>query len=115
MHVPTLRYRRAFIACGVSIVLLPETVALRMSPMLCESTLDPAGTPTIYDAAASQLGPTYILTVVAIGGPLVLAYTWFVYRTFRGKFGVESGESLGRVRGLRPSRSVLIAGSRASR
>ena len=79
------RYRRAFIASGVSIVLLLATVALRMYPVLCESTLTPEGTLTIYNAAASELGLSYMLIVVAIGGPLVLGYTWFVYRTFRGK------------------------------
>lgn len=86
------RYKRAFVASGISIVLLLATVALRMFPVLCESTLDAAGTLTIYNAAASDLGLSYMLTVVAIGGPLVLAYTWFVYRTFRGKviLGKES-------------------------
>ena len=79
------RYRWAFLASGASIVLLFATVALRMFPLLTASTLDEAGTLTIYNAAASERALGYMLVVVAIGGPLVLAYTWFVYRTFRGK------------------------------
>ena len=79
------RYKLAFLASSLSIILLLATVAIRMFPVLCPSTLDAAGTLTIYNAAASDLGLSYMLTVVAVGGPLVLAYTWFVYRTFRGK------------------------------
>ncbi len=79
------RYRLAFISSGLSIVFLLATVAIRLFPVLCASTLDPAGTLTIYNAAASDRALGYMLVVVAIGGPLVLAYTYFVYRTFRGK------------------------------
>ena len=87
--VPSLsakrQYGRAFLLSGLSIVLLFSVVAIRLFPVLTPSTLDPAGTLTIYNAAASKQGLSYMLKVVAIGGPLVLAYTAFVFYTFRGK------------------------------
>ncbi len=79
------RYRLAFVTSGVSIVLLLATVALRQFPVLAASTLEETGTLTIYNAAASKRALSYMLIVVAIGGPLVLSYTGFVFYTFRGK------------------------------
>lgn len=78
------RYGWAFFASGLSIVLLLVTVAVRLFPVICASTLTPEGTLTIYNAAASERALGYMLTVVAIGGPLVLSYTAFVFYTFRG-------------------------------
>lgn len=78
------RFSWAFFASGLSIVLLLATVAVRLFPVICMSTLTPEGTMTIYNAAASERALGYMLVVVAIGGPLVLSYTAFVFYTFRG-------------------------------
>ena len=88
LSVPRLtrskKYSWAFFASGLSIVMLLATVAVRLFPVLCMSTLTPEGTLTIYNAAASERALGYMLIVVALGGPLVLGYTAFVFYTFRG-------------------------------
>ena len=53
------------------------------------STLSPENNITIYNAASSVKSLKIMLTIVAIGGPLVAGYTIFVYRTFKGKVKLD--------------------------
>jgi cytochrome d ubiquinol oxidase subunit II len=53
------------------------------------STLNPDHSITIYNAASSQKSLGIMLTITAIGGPLVLVYLLFVYRTFKGKVKLD--------------------------
>lgn len=76
----------AFIASSASIIFLMVLYGLGTFPILILSTLDPAhNSLTIYDTASSSLTLKILLTVVAIGIPLVLLYMFWVYRIFRGK------------------------------
>jgi len=45
---------------------------------------------TIYNAAASTKTLKIMMGFVAVGGPLVLLYSYFVYRTFWGKVDSKS-------------------------
>ena len=53
------------------------------------STISEANNITIYNAAASEKSLGIMLTIAAIGTPLVLAYTTFVFWTFRGKVEID--------------------------
>ncbi|WP_224483423.1 cytochrome d ubiquinol oxidase subunit II [Robertkochia aurantiaca] len=92
-NVPRLaskkRYRLAFFFSSLTISLGLVLVAIELYPTLLISSLDPAYNITIYNAASSMKSLRIMLTIVAIGGPLVLGYTIFVYRTFKGKVKLD--------------------------
>lgn len=79
------KYFPAFIFSGFAMAFFLMVVAVELYPSILISSIDPQYDITIYDAAASNKTLGIMLGFVAIGGPLVLAYTYFVYRTFRGK------------------------------
>ena len=79
------KYMYAFIFSSITVCILLILVSIALYPVLVFSTIDPAYNITIYNASSSQKSLRIMLTIAAIGTPLVLAYTFFVYRTFRGK------------------------------
>ncbi|WP_228853440.1 cytochrome d ubiquinol oxidase subunit II [Aegicerativicinus sediminis] len=92
-NVPRLaskrKFKRAFFFSSLTIALLLVLVSIELYPDLLMSSIDPKYTITIYNAAASTKSLKIMLTIVAIGAPLVLGYTAFVYRTFRGKVTLD--------------------------
>jgi cytochrome bd ubiquinol oxidase subunit II len=54
-------------------------------PNLVRASNDPALSLTITNAASSQLTLTVMLIVALVGMPIVIGYTYFVYKVFRGK------------------------------
>ena len=52
---------------------------------------DPALSLTIYNAASSQLTLTVMLVIALIGMPIVIGYTAYIYKVFRGKVAGEEG------------------------
>ncbi|MEM1136568.1 MAG: cytochrome d ubiquinol oxidase subunit II [Bacteroidota bacterium] len=92
-NVPRLaskkKYKEAFIFSCITISLLLILVAVELYPVLLLSTIDPMYNIDIYNAASSQKSLSIMLLFVVIGGPLVLGYTIFVYRTFRGKVRLD--------------------------
>lgn len=83
------KYGRAFTFSSLTFSLLLILVAIEIFPVLVPSTLDPANSITVYNAASSQKSLGIMLTIAAIGTPLVLLYTAFVYKTFRGKVKMD--------------------------
>lgn len=83
------RFKLAFLFSAFTISLLLSLVAVELYPTLLISTVDPVYDIDIYNAAASQKALSIMLTITAIGGPLVLGYTYFVYRTFWGKVTLD--------------------------
>ena len=83
------KYRLAFVFSAASISLLLTLVAIELYPVLILSTIDPAYDITIYKAASSEKSLGIMLSFAAIGIPLVLAYTIFVYKTFWGKVELD--------------------------
>ncbi len=83
------KFLPAFLFSSLTICLLLILVAVEVYPNMLLSTVDPLYNINIYNAASSQKSLKIMLTMVAIGGPLVLAYTIFVYRTFKGKVKLD--------------------------
>ncbi|MAW94549.1 MULTISPECIES: cytochrome d ubiquinol oxidase subunit II [unclassified Leeuwenhoekiella] len=92
-NVPRLaskrNYKMAFLFSSLTVSLLMVLVAVELYPNLLFSTLDPEYSLDIYEAASSDKSLGIMLLFVLIGGPLVLGYTFFVYRTFRGKVQLD--------------------------
>ena len=83
------KYRIAFFFSSLTIALLLILVAIELYPNLLISTIDPKHTIDIYNAASSTKSMEIMLIIVAIGAPLVLGYTFFVYKTFSGKVELD--------------------------
>ena len=92
-NVPRLahkkQFRTAFLFSSLTISLMMVLVAVELYPVLLHSTIDPSYQITVYNAASSTKSLRIMLTIAAIGAPLVLGYTFFVYRTFRGKVQLD--------------------------
>ena len=79
------KYFYAFIFSALSISLFFSVVAIELYPSILISSIDPKFDITLYEAASSQKTLGIMLVFVAIGMPLVVSYTYFVYKTFKGK------------------------------
>lgn len=83
------RYKSAFLFSALSISGLLVLVAMELYPVLWASTLDARYSITVQNAAASEHSLGIMLGFVAVGVPLVLGYTIFVYKTFWGKVQID--------------------------
>lgn len=92
-NVPRLaskgKYLRSFIFSALSVSFLLIIVAIELYPVIILSRGNMENSMSIYNAASSDKALGIMLTIVAIGFPLVLAYTVFVYRTFWGKVKLD--------------------------
>jgi len=82
-------YLGAFVFSALTMSFLLALVAIQLFPILLYSTDPEANHLTIYNAAASQKSLGFLLTIAAIGVPLVLSYTIFIYKTFWGKVEMD--------------------------
>jgi len=82
-------YFKAFLSSSLTSALLLVTVTINLFPNIVISTIDPAFNITIYNGASSQKSLGIMLIIAAIGVPLVVAYTVFVFWTFRGKVKMD--------------------------
>ena len=82
-------YFKAFLSSALTSALLLITVTINLFPNIVLSTIDPAFNITIYNGSSSQKSLGMLLTIAAIGVPLVAAYTTFVFWTFRGKVKMD--------------------------
>lgn len=83
------KYLSAFLFSSLTICLLLIITGINFYQTLLLSTIDNKYNLSIYNAASSEKTLRIMLTMVAVGSPLVIAYTIFVYRTFRGKVKIE--------------------------
>ncbi len=92
-NVPRLaskgKYLHSFIFSSLSLSFLLILVAIELYPVIILDRGDLASSMSIYDAASSDKALGVMLTIVAIGFPLVILYTVFVYRTFWGKVKLD--------------------------
>lgn len=79
----------AFFASALSIALMLGVLAFELYPVLLYSTIDPAYHINVYNAASSQKSLGIMLLIAAIGTPLIIGYTAFVFYTFRGKVKLD--------------------------
>lgn len=82
-------YRNAFLFSALTMSLLLITVVIELYPNIILSTIAEANNITVYNAAASEKSLGIMLLFAAIGTPLVLSYTAFVFWTFRGKTEID--------------------------
>ncbi len=83
------KFVMAFIFSALTMSFLLILVAVELYPTIIMSTIDPMYDITVYNAASSEKSLRFMLQITAIGGPLVLLYTVFVYRTFWGKVKLD--------------------------
>jgi cytochrome bd ubiquinol oxidase subunit II len=80
---------RAFLCSSAMIGLLLVSGGVGLFPNLIPSTIDPAYSLTIYNAASAENTLQVALIIALIGMPFVLLYTTGVYYIFRGKTVVD--------------------------
>lgn len=83
-------FGRTFTASSVTIAMMIGLSALSLFPRLVPSSGDLVNSLTIYNASSSQTTLTTMLVIALIGMPLVIAYTIFIYRAFKGKVVLNS-------------------------
>jgi cytochrome bd ubiquinol oxidase subunit II len=67
------------------------TIFPNMVPSIGDKTGAATESLTVYNASSSQLTLTVMLIIAVIGVPIVLGYTFLLYKTFAGKVSAEGG------------------------
>ncbi|MTB49518.1 cytochrome d ubiquinol oxidase subunit II [Lewinella sp. W8] len=88
-HASKQQYKRAFLFSSITVGLLLITVAIELYPTVLLDSSGMGNNISVYDAAASDKSLGIMLLFVAIGGPLAVSYTAFVYKTFWGKVEMD--------------------------
>ena len=81
---------RAFFASSFTIACMIGLMAASLFPRLVPSLTDLTNSLTIYNASSTERTLFTMLIIALIGMPLVIGYTIFIYRAFKGK--VQIGE-----------------------
>jgi cytochrome bd ubiquinol oxidase subunit II len=81
-------YGKAFIASSTLIACMIGLSALSLFPRLVPSLTDQVYSLTAYNASSSPTTLWTMLVIALIGMPLVIAYTVFIYRAFKGKVSI---------------------------
>jgi cytochrome bd ubiquinol oxidase subunit II len=76
---------RAFLYSSVSIASVIGLAAVGLFPRLVPSSTDLLYSLTIYNASSTPRTLTVMLVIALIGMPMVIGYTIFIYRVFKGK------------------------------
>ncbi|MGB9663855.1 MAG: cytochrome d ubiquinol oxidase subunit II [Ignavibacteria bacterium] len=80
------KFGLSFLTSSVMIATLIGLLALSLYPRLVPSSIDLTNfSLTIYNSSSSQYTLKTMLIIALIGMPIVIAYTIFIYRVFRGK------------------------------
>jgi cytochrome bd ubiquinol oxidase subunit II len=85
VFLKSLRYFRAFLASSGLIAAMIGLSALSLFPRLVPSSIDLQYSLTVYNASSSPATLTAMLIIALLGMPLVIGYTVFIYRVFKGK------------------------------
>ncbi len=75
----------AFVSSSAVVVLMIMVAALSAYPTLVPSSAALEDSLTIYNASSTPLTLATMLVIALVGVPLMLGYTTFVYRVFKGK------------------------------
>jgi cytochrome d ubiquinol oxidase subunit II len=90
VYLRALRYFRAFLASTAIIASLLGLSALSLFPRIVPSSIDLQYSLTAYNASSSPMTLGVMLILALIGMPLVIGYTVFIYRTFKGKVEITA-------------------------
>lgn len=81
----------AFLSSSVTIAGMTGLFALSLFPRLVPSSIDLVNSSlTIYNASSTPQTLQTMLIIALIGVPIMLVYTIFIYRVFRGKVIIDS-------------------------
>ncbi len=84
------RELQAFLSSSVAMALLLVLFGIGMFPELIHSRPNPELSMTAFNASSSQKTLQTMLIMAGIGMPLVLGYTFHIYRVFKGKVKLDS-------------------------
>jgi cytochrome bd ubiquinol oxidase subunit II len=84
------KFGKTFIASSALIASMVGFIALSLFPRLVPSSVNLANSLTIYNASSTEKTLYTMLIIALIGMPLVIGYTIFIYRIFRGKIVINS-------------------------
>ncbi|HVI46854.1 MAG TPA: cytochrome d ubiquinol oxidase subunit II [Chitinophaga sp.] len=84
-NIDARKYMTAFLYSCIIMSCLLILFAVGLYPNIVISTTDPSYNVSIYQAASSVKSLKIMLLIAAIGTPLVIGYSVFVFWTFRGK------------------------------
>ncbi len=79
------KYMRAFLSSSVMIAGMIALAGISMFPRLVPSLVNPDYSLTAYNASSTPRTLTTMLIIALVGMPIVIAYTVYVYRVFKGK------------------------------
>jgi len=85
LAVRAKKFVRAFLASAVTIASMIGRMGLSLYPRMVPSSIDPAHSLTITNASSTPRSLTVMLVIAMIGVPLVIGYTFYVYKVFMGK------------------------------
>ncbi len=88
MNFDTESYMMKFVLSSVSFVSLWGIAGAIQFPVLVKAAGNAAFNITIYNASSGRLTLSVMLGIALVGMPLVIGYTIYVYRMFRGKIEV---------------------------
>lgn len=80
---------QAFLSSCVNFTAFMVLLGMALFPNLVPSSINPAWSLTIYNAASSPKTLLICAIIAAIGMPLVLSYTIVIYRVFQGKVKLD--------------------------
>ena len=90
LFVRRRKFGRALVASSVVIVASMALAALGLYPRLVPSVPNFDRSLTVAGAASSQYTLTAMLIIALVGMPLVLVYTFFVHRIFKGPITLDN-------------------------
>lgn len=79
------KYYLTFISSSLVITSVIALSAISLFPNLVPSSISPDFNLTAYNSSSSQYTLKVMLIIASIGMPIVIAYTIFMYKTFKGK------------------------------
>jgi len=79
------KYSHAFMSSSATILSVIGLAAVSMFPRLVPSSINLDYSLTIYNASSTPRTLMTMLIIALIGMPMVIAYTTYIYRVFRGK------------------------------
>lgn len=79
----------AFLASSCTIAFVMLAVAAALFPNMVPCSNNPEWSLTVFNSSSSRLTLISMLVIALVGMPIVLGYTWFIHRVFRGKVVVS--------------------------
>ncbi|MEZ0323074.1 MAG: cytochrome d ubiquinol oxidase subunit II [Hydrogenothermaceae bacterium] len=84
-------YEKVIWGSSLAVIGTVLTIACASFPVFIRSTIDPKYNIDIFNSASSHLTLTVMLIVTVIFLPIVIFYTSYVYKVFKGKVSEEEG------------------------